>query len=277
MSEASQSSHPLQDLNVDSSGLEEYLSEACTNQFSNMTAHDPAHVHNAQWTMDGLKYTPLPGGLCVHRPSFNRDTNHHQNHDFFLAFCRNIFLQTPQSSAVSELSRERLWKEDEQWIRNNFSEEETVNAILGKRRGRKRKIDPINDTSSVHPRSHMIDETSSIKGTGTETDELIDVTSTSSKCLSRTPTSSPEVGEMDDELETKIHHSTQIKPMPKDWLIERDGSIDRSKELIDLSIIGLENDEAMLEYLQLRHNGDVDRGKFLTITSLSMGRCKYRS
>jgi hypothetical protein len=232
--------------------------------------------------MDGMKYVPLPGGQCVHRPNFNRD--HHQHHDSFLAFCRNILLQTPQSSAVAERSREILWKREEKWIRNNISVKNSTNKISGKKRGRKRKVDLLEDTSSFHPKSHMVDdETLSMKMAGIKTvayvDELIDVNSIASKAESRAPTPSPEPYDVDEELESqdfKLENSTHLKPMPQDLSIIPDDEIYRSSETIkpESLIIGPENDEVMLEYLQLRHNGDVDRGKYLTLASLSMGKCK---
>jgi hypothetical protein len=246
-----------------------------------MTANDPPRSHNAVWTVDGLKYLPLPGGLCVHRPNFNRD--HNQHHDFFLAFCRNLLLQSPQSSAVAERSREMLWTREEKSIRNNISVKDATNNISGKKRGRKRKVDLLGHTSSFHHKSHTVDEALSMKMEDMKTesyvDELIDINSIASKTESRTPTPSPETDDV-EELESqdfKIWHSTHLKPMPQELSIAPDATIHRSTEKIkpESLIIGLENDEVMLEYLQLRHNGDVERGKYLTLASLSMGKCKY--
>ncbi len=39
-------------------------------------------------------------------------------------------------------------------------------------------------------------------------------------------------------------------------------------------LIGLENDEQMLEYLQVRHNGNINRAQLVTLSQLSMGQGK---
>lgn len=285
-SEASQCSQVSQDLNAHPSGFDSH-SEGCGKHLSTKVYESevkmPPRIHNAQWSMDG-KYTPLPGGLCVHRPSFDLNQNHPQHHDFFLAFCRNIFLQTPQSSAVSDKTREKLWKKEERWIRSAVSVEVEKNNHSGKKRGRKRKVCALDDQAFNH-NGLLDDDILSTKvdevETATDPDDLIDVTSVSTKAQSRTPTPLPELGDLDDEGESqplKIDNiRSQLKPLPQDQRIAPDEAVERYMETSfpDSFIIGLENDESMLEYLQLKHHGDVPRGKYATITALCMGKCKY--
>jgi hypothetical protein len=132
----------------------------------------------------------------------------------------------------------------------------------------------------------MVDDTLSTKGleTAADTDDLMDANSISSKAQSRTPTPLPELGgDIDEEGESQDlkmdDNLTRMRQMPQDQPIVPDEAIKRPMETLkpmpESFIIGLENDEVMLEYLQLKHNGDVDRGKYATITSLSMGKCKY--
>jgi hypothetical protein len=157
---------------------------------------------------------------------------------------------------------------------------EDAMTVSGKKRGRKRKIRE--NPASDYDKCNRDGDVPLIKlGTIDATmvlDEIFDTTSISSQA--RVQTLLPDQVDVEDEEESqdsRFHEnlsfdniSMQEKTFVCEEPIQKSGVYGH-----DSVIVGLENDEAMLEYLQLQHYGNIDRGKFTTLCSLAMGKCTY--
>jgi hypothetical protein len=129
----------------------------------------PEEMANAaaeQFECNYGKRTIPRGGLCVHRPvAYIRKAapapvsgaHHHDLHDDYLTFTRNIFLQTPQPRG--ELSIDQIWDDaaEKKFGQVALTASSSVSAA-GKKKGRKRKAEEDNGGNAPTPPIKTEDE-----------------------------------------------------------------------------------------------------------------------
>ena len=245
---------------------------------------------------------PPIGGLCIHRPIHYDETNNSNNntstaslkgegtriatvttnptddniyndHDQFLAFTRNIMLQTPitrkeiQSSRQytkqnshshsyrridylfnNALQKNRFQcygdsKKDRNGKKKSNGSGNSATSSNGGKRGRKRKVVEVNNDNLD------LDDASNTTTTSVATTNHVRLDSTIAK---------NEHGHDDN-----LNHG---KTNDRHGLQKGNGNV---------VALGLENDEQFLEYLQTRHNGNVQRAQLSLLSNLCRGTGEY--
>jgi len=207
---------------------------------------------NGRWEKNAL--IPVRGGLCVHRPSKSNlsinysnksqetietiQSNHCEDQDHFLTFARNIILQTPRNSVVYERRASTRW--DEALRTNAFGEiDNRVKHQNGEVRGKKRKLVAVPKNDNIAWGSMKKDDKNEFSSASLKNQKI-----------------------QGNSKQPIITDKSNVRCKAKKKIINT----------LAETVLGMEDDEAMLNYLQIKHSGCCHRAQLMAISELSMSR-----
>ena len=215
------------------------------------------------------------GGLLIHRPRSQQmhaqaDTSRDYGQDQFLTFARNIMLQTPNDILHHEDRAEYLWKDA--LLSKRFGVK--INKPAEKKRGRKRKLTA--KTEGL-PDKNLDNVNSSSKAGAEGSDSNISSAAARKSDVNTDSVASANINssihsvagiDVKNEGDTNIGNGILTYSNEGNTHMNSDGSLINRSDVA----MGMEDDAYMLEYLQIRGNGNVARAEFLALIQLCRGR-----